>query len=91
MFRAVLVGVALLLGLAFHSRNHQAVTLDFYTGKVDLPLSWLVVAALMVGALAGALTILPRLLSVRRALRGELKRAQIIAEAAPPTSPSDGH
>ena len=91
MLRLVLVGVALLLGLAFHSRNHQAVTLDFYTGKIDLPLSWLMVGALIVGALLGALTLLPRLLSVRRTLRRELKRAQILAQATPPTSPTDGH
>jgi lipopolysaccharide assembly protein A len=91
MLRLVLVGIALLLGLAFHSRNHQAVTLDFYASTIELPLSWLVVAALIIGALLGALTLLPRLLSVRRALRRELKRAQILAQAAPPTSPTDGH
>ncbi len=90
MLRLVLVVVALLLGLAFHSRNHQAVTLDFYTSKIDLPLSWVVVAALMLGALLGALTLLPRVLRTRRALRRELKRAKILAQATPSISPSDG-
>ena len=53
--RILLVILALVLGLAFHSRNHQPVTLDFYTRSFDVPLSWAVVAALAVGAALGAL------------------------------------
>ena len=91
MVRLVVVAVALILGLAFHSRNHQVVTLDFYTSALDVPLSWVVVAALILGTLVGALALLPRLLRSRRALRRELKRASIIAPATPAVTAPDGH
>ncbi len=91
MVRLVVVAVALILGLAFHSRNHQVVTLDFYTRTVDVPLSWVVVAALILGALVGALALLPRLLRSRRALRREMKRASIIAPSTPAGTAPDGH
>lgn len=91
MLRLLLVLLALILGLAFHSRNHQAVTLDFYTGQVDVPLSWIVVAALMIGALLGVLALMPRLLTTRRALNRELKRTKILTHAAPAVSAPDGH
>ena len=91
MVRLVVVAVALILGLAFHSRNHQIVTLDFYMSTVDVPLSWVVVAALITGALVGALALLPRLLQSRRALRRELKRASIITPPTPAVIAPDGH
>jgi len=89
MIRLVCVVLALVLGLAFHSRNHQPVTLDLYVRSIDLPLSWAVVAALIVGALLGILALLPRLIGVQRALHREQKRARIVhseprsAESAP--------
>lgn len=91
MLRLLLVIFALILGLAFHSRNHQSVTLDFYTSKFDVPLSWVVVAALMIGALMGAVSLLPGLLSTRRALSRELTRTRILTQAAPAVSAPDGH
>lgn len=91
MLRLLIVVVALILGLAFHSRNHQMVALDLYMSKVDVPLSWVVVAALMVGALMGAIALLPWLLRSRRALNRELKRVSILTHATPTVSTSDGH
>jgi uncharacterized integral membrane protein len=98
MLRLLCVVFALVIGLAFHSRNHQPVTLDFYTKTIEIPLSWVVVAALSFGALLGALALLPRLLRTRRLLRRELRRAKILQSPAaepslpgPVTSTPDGH
>jgi putative membrane protein len=87
MIRLVCVVLALVLGLAFHSRNHQAVTLNLYVRSADMPLSWAVVAALIVGALLGILALLPRLIGVQRALHREQKRARIL-HSEPPSAKS---
>ncbi len=68
MRRLLPVVVALLIGLAFHARNHQTVMIDLYTVRAELPLSWVVVAALVLGAGLGSCAMLPHLLRVRRAL-----------------------
>ncbi|MGD9601293.1 MAG: lipopolysaccharide assembly protein LapA domain-containing protein [Gammaproteobacteria bacterium] len=86
--RTLLVIVALVLGLAFHSRNHQPVTLDFYARTFDVPLSWAVVAALAAGAALGALVMVPSLVALRRALRRERRRADLL-QAAPPAAPTN--
>jgi len=56
----------LLIGLAFHLRNDQLVDLDFYLGSVSLPFSFYVITALCMGALLGGLSMLPRLLWLKR-------------------------
>jgi len=48
-----------LLGLALHARNHSPVTVDFYAGATELPLSLFLVAALVLGVALGALAMLP--------------------------------
>ncbi len=97
VIRLIVVALALLLGLAFHSRNHQLVRLDFYTATFELPLSWVAVGALVVGASLGILVLLPRLFGLRRALARETKRAGALATLSPPhpspttqSTPSDG-
>lgn len=84
MLRLLAVISALVLGLAFHSRNHQTVTVDLYTRTFEMPLSWVVVAALSLGVLLGALALSPRLVRARRALRREQKRARLLEAAGTP-------
>jgi len=82
MLRLLTALVALIAGLAFHSRNHQTVALDFYIGRADLPLSWIVVAALAIGAALGMLALLPGL------LRGRIRtRRSPSATAVTPGTP----
>lgn len=83
LVRALLGFCVLLAGLAFHSRNHQLITLDFYVNSVAVPLSWAVVGALVIGALGGALALLPRLVRLQYIVRRERKRAP-----APDISPA---
>ena len=91
MLRLLTALVALIAGLVFHSRNHQPVPLDFYIARVELPLSWIVVAALGVGAVLGMLALLPGL------LRGRIRTRRPLATTAvttgtpgAPVPPGDG-
>lgn len=83
MLRLAAVIAAAVLGLALHARNHAPVTLDFYVLRAEMPLSWALVAAVILGAVLGALAMLPRLLGAHRALRRERRRADGLARTAP--------
>ena len=54
VFNLILVVAVVFVGLAFHIKNDAPITLNYYLGAVELPLSWVVVAALLVGVLLGA-------------------------------------
>jgi uncharacterized integral membrane protein len=68
------------------------VRVDLYFAQLDAPLSWVVVAALMGGAVLGALAVLPGLWLKHRALQREQKRASLLAPATspPPSQPAPG-
>lgn len=89
MLRLLTALVALIAGLAFHSRNHQPVPLDLYVTRVDLPLSWIVVAALAVGAALGMLAMLPGLLRGRRR-SARPDASGVTGPPVPPVSPGNG-
>lgn len=72
---AVLVALA---GLAFHIRNKQDIVLDYFAGTVTVELSLVVVGALVLGVLLGALVMASSLLRLKAEIR-RLKRRQLIA------------
>ncbi len=85
--------VIVLLGLAFHVRNHAVVMLDFYTGSLELPLSWALVAALAVGVVLGFLAAAPALVRSRRAARRLARQHEALRQelaAKPGLPPPDG-
>ncbi|MBM4227362.1 MAG: LapA family protein [Gammaproteobacteria bacterium] len=88
MVRLLVALVAVVLGLAFHSRNHDTVHVDLYLVQFDAPLSWVVVAALMGGAVLGALVLLPGLWLKHRALQREQKRLSLLVTPVTTQSPS---
>ena len=65
--KALLVLAVVLLGLTFHLRNGELVTLNYYFGSSELPLSLALAGALFLGALLGVLACLPRMVALRRA------------------------
>ena len=80
-----LIGAILLFGLAFHLRNGQFVTLDYYADNVTLPLSLWVFIWVAAGVGLGLLAMLPVLLRIRRdnsRLRRALRRMEADAEKA---------
>ena len=76
--RLILILAIVLTGLALHLQNDQPVTLGYYLGAVELPLSLALVLALILGAALGALASLPlifRLRGQRRGLEKQLKNS----------------
>lgn len=65
--KALLILAVVLLGLTFHLRNGELVTLNYYFGSSQLPLSLALAGALFLGALLGVLACLPRMVALRRA------------------------
>ena len=65
--KALLILAVVLLGLTFHLRNGELVTVNYYFGSNELPLSLALAAALFLGALLGVLACLPRMVALRRA------------------------
>ena len=69
MSRLITLGailVFLALGLLFHVRNDQFVTLDYYAGAIDLPFSLWMFISLALGSVLGVLASLPVLLKLKR-------------------------
>jgi len=63
----------LLLGLVFHVRNHQLVTLNYYVGEVQLSFSIIIVLAVCVGVLLGILASIPIIIRNKQ-LNSRLKK-----------------
>lgn len=79
--KALLVLAIVLLGLTFHLRNGELVTVDYYFGSSELPLSLALAGALFLGALLGVLACLPRMVALRRAKARAAKDQQAQAPA----------
>lgn len=63
---AALILLVVLLGLVFHLRNGQQVSIDYYLDAVEIPLSLALALALLMGAACGAAAGLPALFRLRR-------------------------
>lgn len=68
--RLILILAIVLSGLTLHLQNDQPVTLGYYLGTVELPLSLALVLALILGAALGALAGLPLIFKLRGQRRG---------------------
>ena len=69
----ILIIVVLLLGLAFHVKNHQLVTLNYYVGEIQLSFSIVIVLAVCVGVLFGVLASIPIIIRNKK-LNSRLKK-----------------
>ena len=63
----------LLLGLVFHVKNHQLVTLNYYVGEVQLSFSIIIILAVCVGVLLGILASIPIIIRNKQ-LNSRLKK-----------------
>ena len=70
LIQLVFILLIAMLGLAFHIRNDQAITLDFYYRSIEIPLSWAIVGAFAFGVVLGIFVMLNSILR----LRGEMRR-----------------
>lgn len=66
VFKFALVLLVLVFGVAFHLRNDQFVTLDYYVNSISLPFSMWVFIWVALGACLGLVANLPLLLRIKR-------------------------
>jgi len=64
--KLILIFIILLIGLAFHLKNNQLIELNYYVDVINLPMSWLVVIVLFIGAMLGVLASLPIIIKLKR-------------------------
>ena len=76
---AILALLLFLAALSFAALNAAPVTVNYYVGSLDVPLSLLLVSALAVGALLGTLVGLGRVVRLRREM-ARLRREARVAE-----------
>jgi len=67
-------------GLAFHIKNDGLVTLNFYIPLIEVPLSWVVVAAFSLGAVIGLIVMLNSILRLQREIRRLRKKHEIASK-----------
>ena len=60
--KLIFIIVILLLGLGFHVKNHQLVTLNYYIGEIQLSFSIIIVLAICVGVLLSILVSIPMII-----------------------------
>ncbi len=73
------VVIIVAIGLAFHVKNDIMVTINYYLGTIDVSLSVVVIASLLIGALLGMFTSLGMIVPLRRE-RSKLKKSVKTAE-----------
>ena len=81
----LLLVILVVLGLSFAVLNSQPVTLNYYFGARDIPLSMIVVVSLVAGAVTGVLVSLGTIVRLKQqtgSLRRRLRTAQRGAEQA---------
>lgn len=58
VFRIIFLVVVLIAAISFSVVNAHDVRLNYYLGEIDLPLSFIIVASLIVGAALGSIAML---------------------------------
>jgi putative membrane protein len=66
LVKIVLVILVVILGLVFHLRNDQLITLDYILGNNELYFSIWLLIALSIGAMLGVLCSLPVIIRLKR-------------------------
>ena len=64
--KLILIIFVLLFGLAFHIRNHQLVTLNYYVSEIQLSFSVIILIAISIGVLLGILVSIPIIIRTRK-------------------------
>jgi uncharacterized integral membrane protein len=72
MVFAIMAGLG---GLAFHARNKQEITLDYFVGSINIELSWVLVATLVSGTLCGIIAMTSSVVKLRREIRRLSRRS----------------
>lgn len=71
--------VVIIIGVAFSVLNAENIQLNYYLGSVELPLSLVLIVAMIIGAILGILASLSLIIGSRRNTN-KLKRSVEVAE-----------
>ena len=77
--QGIILLIVFVLALAFTVVNADAVTLNYYLGQLELPLSVIIIGAFALGAIVGILATLGRVMRLRREVN-RLQRSERIAQ-----------
>jgi len=93
LLRSAAALTVLIAGLAFHVRNNGPITLDLYAIELTVPVSWIVVGALVLGVMLGLLATVPDRLHTARLLKRQARELAVLRAASPASrvDPPDGH
>ena len=79
ILKLIFIIVMLLFGLAFHVKNNQLITLDYYIGEIQLYFSMIIILAICIGVLLGILVSIPMIIrnkQLNNRLENEIKKKE---------------
>ncbi len=80
LIKLLILLVLIIIGAAFAVHNGTSVTLNYYFGSLDLPLSLLLIATLSIGAIAGMFSATGTILRLKRENAALRRKTKVVAE-----------
>jgi lipopolysaccharide assembly protein A len=80
LVKLLIILVLIIIGAAFAVRNGETVTLNYYFGSWDMPLSLLLIGTLIVGAIIGMFSAVGTILRLKRENAVLRHKAKVVSE-----------
>ncbi|MCP3669111.1 MAG: LapA family protein [Gammaproteobacteria bacterium] len=80
LIKLLIILVLIIIGAAFAWHNDEGVTLNYYFGSLDLPLSLLLIGTLIVGAVVGMLSAAGTILGLKRENASLRRKSKVVTE-----------
>ncbi len=80
LIRLLILAVLVVIGAIFALNNSDTVTLGYYFGSQDMPLSLLLIITLIVGAIIGMLSATVTILRLKRENSSLRRKAKVVTE-----------
>ncbi|MCP4126569.1 MAG: LapA family protein [Gammaproteobacteria bacterium] len=80
LIKLLIILVLIIIGAAFAVHNGESVTLNYYFGSQDLPLSLLLIGTLIIGAVVGMFSATGTILRLKRENTSLRRKTKVVAE-----------
>ena len=80
LIKLLIILVLIIVGAAFAVHNGDNVTVNYYFGNLDLPLSLLLIATLIIGAVAGMFSATGSILRLKRENAALRRKSKVVSE-----------
>lgn len=80
LIKLLIILVLIIIGAAFAVHNGENVTLNYYLGSKELPLSLLLIGTLIIGAVLGILSAVGSILRLKRENTVLRHKSKVVAE-----------